>query len=971
MMKTRAALAVLLALAPIASARAKTKAEALAPSVPAPLDKPLPNDPMKVVIRRLPNGLTVYLSPDKGRPRITAHVAVRAGSKNDPAEATGQAHYLEHMLFKGTTRLGTLDFAKEAPHLARIKELYERRAKADAAGKAKIDKEIDAENIADAAEAVPNELDRFYRAIGSEGLNAHTSDEETVYVVDIPSNRLEQWAAMEAERFAHPVFRLFPGELEAVYEEKNRAMDNAERILGEEVEKELYKKHPYGTQTTLGTIEHLKNPSLAQMQAFYDRWYVPNNMALTLAGDFDPEQAMAVISKTFGAWTPKPLPPPQTWPLPKPRGEERYEVKYEEEEKVVVAWPAVASSHPDADALTVMDMIMDNSAAGLMNLRLNQAQKVKASGSYTYLRNDAGAWYMWAATKKGQTPEEALKLLLETADALKAGEFDEADLAAVITDFEIGEKRRLESNGARAALMDASFVSYEPWERTVGRLDRLRAVTKDDVTRAANKYLGPDRIVVFRRVGKPEIPKIDKPGFTKLDIDPKRESPFLVQALAAPVKPIEPRWLTAGKDYQVSPVDGGRLYSAKNPYNDLFQLTVRFDRGWRSDRKLCKALELLELSGAGPYSADEFKKKLYALGTSLSYTCGEQESAVTVQGLDRNFWPSLELMSQRFDWPNVSPGTLEKMIEIDLGEREDEKKNPGAVHHALGELATRGRESPVLARLSNDELKRLDEEGLKAIIRDFPHWERRVAYVGNRVPAETAKLLETRGLYKRVPARVPLRLLKPAKNRVLFAHRDMVQARVGLFAADEVFDPEHVLDYLFYSEYMGGDMSAVIFQEVREARSLAYSAGGGHSTSADKGDETELWGSLGCQADKTPEAVELMLKLFADFPSSEKRFRETAKAVEEYYRTNPVFFRSVPAVVMDWEDQGIAGGDPRPKRFERALSYQPSQLESFAARFKGKPMTVWVLGQRDRVSLDKLKALGDFEEKTLSDLFPY
>ncbi|MBI3563995.1 MAG: insulinase family protein, partial [Elusimicrobia bacterium] len=697
---------------------------------------------------------------------------------------------------------------------------------------------------------MPNELDRFYRAIGADALNAHTSNEETVYEVDIPSNRLEQWAAMESERFAHPVFRLFPGELEAVYEEKNRGMDNAERILHEEVEKELFKRHPYGTQTTLGTIEHLKNPSLATMRAFYDRWYVPNNMAIALAGDFDRDQALAVVTKAFSSWTPKALPPAQAWPLPKPNGEERYEVKYEDEEKVVVAWPTVADSHPDADALSVMDMLMDNSAAGLMNLRLNQAQKVKTSGSYPSMRNDAGAWYMWAATKKGQTPEDALKLLLETAEAVKNGEFDEADIAAVITDFEIGRKRGLESNTARAAAMAGSFVSLEPWERSVGRLDRLRAVTKDDVVRVAKKYLGPDRIVVFRRNGKPEIPKIDKPGFTHLEIDPKRESDFLKAALSVAPKPIEPRWLAPGRDYTIAPVEGGRLYAAKNPYNDLFALTIRFDRGWRSERRLCKALELLELSGAGPYSAEEFKKKLYALGASLSYSCGEQESAVHLSGVDRNFWPSLELMSQRFDWPRVSSTTLADMIQVDLGDREDEKRNPGAVHSALGALATRGRESPVLARLTNDELKKLDEAGLKTIIKDFPHWERRVGYVGPRTPSEVAKLLETHGRYRPVPARVPLRLLKPAKNRVLFANRDMVQARVGLYSADEVFDPEHVVDYLFYSQYMGGDMSSVIFQEVREARSLAYSAGGGHSVGADKGDETELWGSLGTQADK-------------------------------------------------------------------------------------------------------------------------
>ncbi len=958
----------------VLSLATSTNAKALpsAPILPATITSPLPDDAMGVTIHRLANGLTVYLSPNKGQPRMTAHIVVRTGSKNDPADATGQAHYLEHMLFKGTTLLGTTNYEKEASHLARIKELYDKRVLMDdSAGRAKIDALIDAENVAVGALAVPNEIGKFYRVIGAAGLNAHTSNEETVYVVDLPANRLEQWATMEAERFSHPVFRLFPGELEAVYEEKNRSMDNAEWIVREEVERRLFKKHPYGTQTTIGTIAHLKNPSLTTMQEFYERWYVPNNMAIVLSGDFNPERALTVITRSFGAWKPKSLPAPQAWPLPKPVGEEHYEVRYEDEEKVVVAWPTVPKSHSDADALTVMDMVMDNSVSGLVNLRLNQAQRVKVAGSYPEMLNDAGGWYLWAVTRKGQTPEDALKLLLETAEGLKNGEFDESDLSAVITDFEISQKRRLESNDARAAVMDASFISNEPWEREITRLDRLRGVTKEDVMRVARKYLGPDRIVVYRRNGKPEILKIDKPGFTHLDIDPARESTFMRQLLGIDVAPIEPRWLVRGKDYQIFPVEGGRLYAAKNPYNDLFSLTLRFERGWRQERRLCHALELLGLSGAGPYSADEFKKKLYGLGTSLFYSCGENDSAVTLQGLDRNFWPSLELMAQRFDWPNVSTDTLPQLIQVTLGDREDEKRNPDAVHAALGSLAMRGRESPVLGRLNNEELKKLDETALKSLIQNFPNWERRIGYVGPRSPAEVAKLLESRRHYKTPPAKSPLRLLKPARSRLLFTNRDMVQSQIGLSSEDGIFDLTRVVDALFYSQYMGGGMSSVIFQEIREARSLAYSAGGGHTVSADKGDEVQLWGFLGCQADKTPEALELMLKLLQDFPVSEKRFSQAAKAIEESYRANPVEFRSIPGTLMNWEDEGLPAEDPRPARFEKARKYAMTDLVTFAARFKGKPMTVWLLGPRDRVGMERLKALGDFEEKKVDDLFPY
>ncbi|MEK7388531.1 MAG: insulinase family protein [Elusimicrobiota bacterium] len=943
-----------------------------APSVPAVLETPRADDPLGVTIHRLANGLTVYLSPQKGEPRVACRIAVRAGSNNDPAESTGMAHYLEHMLFKGTSRLGTLDYEKERPHLDRIRALYEDLHKTqNPALREKIYKDIDIANISASSFAVPSELDRFYRTIGAQGLNAYTSHEQTVYMVNIPSNRLEAWAALEAERFKNPVFRLFQSEIEAVYEEKNKSLDDGETLLHEEVGRRLFKAHPYGQQLTIGSIEHLKNPSLAKMYAFYDRWYAPNNMALILSGDFDRAQTLELIKKHFSSWTPRPLPSLPAWDLPKPKGAEKYDIVYQAEQKVVLAWLTVATSHPDADVLTVMDMIVDNSMSGLLNLRLNQAQKVKSSGSGPLMGNDSGAWYAWAVAKKGQSLEDAEALLLEAVNGLKAGEFSEEDVAAIITNFEIAEKARLESNASRAALMTSSYISAEPWERTVARLDRMRQITKADIVRAANAYLGNDRVTVYRRDGKPEIPKISKPSLTRVSIDPSRESPFLKELLAIRTAPLEPRWLVAGRDYQITPIESGRLYSAKNPYNDLFSLSFHFERGYRHENELCAALSLLDLSGAGPWSADEFKKKIFSLGSSISYGCSEQDSSIQLSGLDRNLWETLQLVSQRFDWPNIEKGTLAKLIEVELGAREDEKKDPDSIHQALGQTAMRGRDSGVLKRLSNAEFKALDESRLKSLIRDFPLHKGRVAYVGNRAPSEIAKLLEN-GRRRSSPApRIPEKLLRPAAPRLIFTHRDMLQTQVGLFAADESFDPNRVVDYQFYSEYMGGATSSVIFQEVRESRALAYYAAGGHTIVAEKGDDTKIWGALGCQADKTPEAVKLMMSLLSDFPVSEQRFRQAADSIEASYRSSPVRFRSIPTNVMGWEDQGIEGSDPRPRRFAAALKYTLPQLESFGQRLKSKPLTVWMLGNRERLDLGQLKALGEFEERTIDSLFPY
>lgn len=518
--------------------------------------------------------------------------------------------------------------------------------------------------------------------------------------------------------------------------------------------------------------------------------------------------------------------------------------------------------------------------------------------------------------------------------------------------------------------MAASFALFEPWPRTVASLDRLRAVTKEDVLRVAKKYLGEGRVIAYRRNGKPTIPSIVKPEFTKIEIDPSRSSPFLQEILAIPAVPREPRWVVEGRDFTRTKTALGTLFSAPNPVNDLFSLSWEFPRGSRHERRLCAALDLLDLAGAGGLSAEEFKKKLYAMGASLSYSCGEQESGVHLSGLERNLWASLELMSKRFQEPRNAPDDLAKMVQVAIGAHQDNKKNPGYVHYALGQYASRGKQSPVLAELSDKELLALKTADLTRVMRGFTAYNARVAYVGSRPPGEVARLIDTgRRQFRKSPARKPLKYLKPAKDKVYFAHRDMVQAQVGLSTVDGIYDPERSVDYNFFNEYLSG-MSGVIFQEVREARSLAYSAHGGYDSGDHKGDENRAFGRLGCQADKTAEASALTRDLLKNVPPSENRFRDAAKAIEESYRTDPITFRGIPGAIMAWEDLGFSG-DPRPPRFEKALRYRLEDLTRFAGRFKDRPMTAAILGSRDRVDLPKLKKLGEFEEKKLEEIFPY
>ncbi|MBI4369269.1 MAG: insulinase family protein [Elusimicrobia bacterium] len=938
--------------------------------LPKTYETPLADDPMGVTVHRLENGLTVYLSPNHQTPRVEAWIAVRGGSKLDPQDLTGMAHYLEHMLFKGTTRLGTLDFDKEKVHLDRIEALYNELFKTtDPKKRNNIYKEIDAENIEAGKFAAPNEIDKLYTTWGFNGVNAFTSKEAIVYVCDFPKNRLEQWSQVEEDRFKNPIFRLFQSEIEAVYEEKNRSMDNAERILRDALISELYKGHPLGL-TTLGSMDHLKNPNVSRMKEYFDRYYVPNNMAVILAGDFEPAEALGIIRQRFGSWQPKNFSLPKLPQLPKFSDVKRLTVNYEAEEKVVIAWPAISHNDPDWPALRMLDMVMDNSETGIINLDINQQQKVKAAGSGPDTYNEGGSWQMWAIPKKDQTLEQAEDLLMQSLAKLKSGAFTQEDLTAILTNYEISEKARLESNGARVQMMADSFIEEKSWEESAQWVNRLRAVRKDDILRVAGQYLGQGRVVIYRRKDKPEIPSMTKPGFTKIDIDPTKQSSFFGELAAQKAAAIAPRWVKEGEDFRIEKFPWGKLYAVKNPMNDLFSIEFQFERGWRQERELCQAFNLLEFAGADEMDPQTFKRKLYSLGTSMGFYCGEYYSGVSLSGIEMNFDESLALMKLRLEKPRIEPDTLKKMVEVTLGRRKDEKLDPRSVHSALGSLAMLGPKSPQINRLSNQELEALTTDDLKSRLGRVFDYERKISYVGIREPkALAAALADSKTAFVKTAKRPPYEYLRTPKPKVYFVHRDMVQSQAGFFAADERVNPKKWIDYITYSEYMGGGMSGVIFQEVRESRSLAYAASGSYSKGSIQGDENMLYGYVGCQADKTIEAANLMVELFQNMPASVERFNQAKQAILESYRTDPLTFRSINGAVMSWEELGLGTKDPRPSRMKKAMKFKLSDLEKFAARFQKRPITVYILGNKNRVDWEGLKKIGDFEEKQIPELF--
>ncbi|NUM55711.1 MAG: insulinase family protein [Candidatus Hydrogenedentes bacterium] len=936
--------------------------------------EPAANDPMAVTIYELDNGLTVYLTENHEQPRFYSEIVVRAGSKHDPADTTGLAHYLEHLLFKGTQKMGTLDYEKEKAHLDAITALYEEHFNEDDTEKRKaIYARINDESKQAAQYAIPNEFDRLYKAMGATDLNAHTSTEETVYKVELPSNRFEQWAVIETERFTAPIFRLFQPELEIVYEEKNRSMDNKDRLIHEAVSEKLYKVHPYGQQTTLGTVEHLKKPSLVNIMEFYETYYVPNNMAICVSGDIKKDEAIAVIDEHFSAWKPQKLPKPARWRERPLDGIERVTVQYPGEEYVLLAFRTAPLNHKDADALSLLDMALSNTAAGLIDLNLVQQQKVRGAGAFPYLQNDYGAQFLFGIPKDGQSLEDVEKLLLDQIEIIKSGELEDWVIPAIITDFKKMRKAGLESDESRVSSMRESYIAFQDWDRSVAQLDRMAKLTKRDIQRVAKKYFKGDFVAGHRVDGQHDVPKIEKPKIDLVQIDPGRESQFAKTVLAMAVEPLQPAFLDPG-DYSITDDPGGiRFYYTHNPLNDLFALSFAVDFGTDHDNRLAAARELIDLAGTSKYPAEELKKEWYKLGTNFNFGVSDSESSFSIDGLDENLEKSIELMMDVINNPSTDQQTVDQLKQIIIERREDAKKDPATISAAVVQFHRYGPDSSFLRMMPGDQVKQLTSEELFGLTKGLLEYKHAVSYVGSlpreRVIELIRKYHPINGALKDVPPYRVKQMRQPERTEIYFYDKETAQSQVQIDFPSEPYNEARVPAINMFNNYFGGGMAGLVFQELREARALAYAVGARYVTGARAVDQNYMVGGIGTQTDKTPEAIEGFVELFDAMPVSEDRFAISRASLLNSFTSSRLGFREVLNSVRSWERLGLEP-DPRKARYEAAVNADVNLLMDFyKTQISGRPKLISITGDKSKIDMTRLAKIGPIREVGQDEIF--
>jgi len=940
---------------------APSTARAKAVETPALIPVPLAGDRAKVTIHRLSNGMTVYLSPDPQEPSVAAHIAIRAGSRHDPALSTGLAHYLEHMLFKGTTTLGTLDYAKEKPHLDRIAGLYA-ELRTPGADHDQVLRAIDAETQHAAAYAVPNELDQLYARLGITGVNAFTTSDATVYLAKVPNNRIAQWAHVEARRYSDAVFRLFWPELEAVYEEKNRSLDNPSRRWREAFMKALFPDHGYGRSSTLGEIEHLKSPAYGDMEAFFERYYTPGNMAILLSGDID-ASVLPVLETEFAAFQRPAGDAPAADVMPKLRGRTQLDIPVPAHEGVVLGWPVVAASHPDRLAIEVMDLVLFDGSSGLIERDLLLPQNVARAGSNPTFLREAGYFELYADALAGQRHDELEHRLFELVGKLSRGELGDGDVAAAVLSAEIQEQRALESNRGRLDLMENAFVEGRDWHQVVDRIARMRQVTTADIARVATTYLTHDVLVVRKVRGIAAPPKISKPGITTVKVDPSRSGAFARAVVAMPVAPIAPVGLEAGRDYVHGAIAAGPLITVNNPRNGLFTVRYDFDVGRTEDRFAGLALELLRVSGAGTRSAEQVARELHALGVVVFTHCSKSESSITIAGVDRNLDAALALVREWLAAPVFDEATVKARVATVLTDRANAVATPQTVAAAQQDYARYGQATEFLVVPTNEQLEAVTPATLKATLAGFLTWQHRTSYFGPRAHAAAAAAVVLGGGTRAPAARPPIAFRAP--NTALVTDQPTAQTQIWMIWPRAATTDAERAAGLVFSEYV----RPVLFQEVREARGLAYSVFGGYGAGLKSADAASLSAYVGTQADKAHDAIDAVLATLAQ-PLDDKRFAQAKDALAESYRVDRIAPRDIATAVYRWQEQGETS-DPRAARYARAAAVDRPALERWMNAALAGPMILSITGDHGKLDDARLEKLAPVTRVPVTKLFGY
>ncbi|UOE41869.1 insulinase family protein [Chryseobacterium suipulveris] len=927
-----------------------------------------------VRIYTLKNGLKVYLAKNDDAPRIQTYIPVRTGSNNDPADNTGLAHYLEHMMFKGTSNLASGNWAKEKPLLDEISELYEQhKAEKDPEKKKAIYKKIDEISQEASKYAIANEYDKAISSLGATGTNAHTWLDETVYKNNIPNNELEKWLKVEKERFSELVLRLFHTELEAVYEEFNRAQDNDSRLVNYELMDALFPKHPNGQQTTIGKSDHLKNPSMVAIHKYFDTYYVPNNYAMVLVGDLDFDKTIKLVDEYFGGFKFSELPKKETiTEEPMTKIVERT-VKSPSAPRLQLAWRTDSYGTNGARLADMVANILTNSGeSGLIDLNINQKQKALRAFAYASPFKNYGNFSMVIVPKNDQSLDDAKKLLLEQIDLVKKGDFPDWLIPSIVNDMKIQRMKSFETADGLATTLYQTYIGNQSWENELNELNEYSKITKADVVKFANDFFKDNYVVIKKEKGvNDKLVRVENPGITPVKINRDAQSPFLKEVMGITPAEIKPQFVDYAKAIKTDKIGDKKASFVNNKYNDVAQVFFIYPFGGDHDKELGLATQVLQYLGTDKLTPEQLKQEFFKLGITNDFRTAPDQLIISLTGLEENMPKGIELLKNWMQNAKPDEKVYIDYVQTILESREVAKKDKNRIMNALSNYAKFGKDSRMTDVVSKDRLNSIKSVEMTQKIQNLLKMPYQIFFYGN----DFGKFKNyAKSFVEKETLKVPARKIYPepaTTGKVFFTNYDMVQTEMSKIGRGSDVNTENFGKINVFNEYFGRGLSSIVFQEIRESKSLAYTAYVSYAANNELKHPDYVTTYIGTQANKLPQAVNAMDELMANLPQIPAQFENARNsalkqiASQRITRTN-IFFSQ-----LNLQKLGIST-DFRKNIYSQIEKLTLKDLtDYYNSTIKPLQYNTAIIGKKENLDMDAMNKMGTFHEVTLEEIFGY
>lgn len=926
--------------------------------------------PFKVMERKLANGLTVLMAPSKESPTIRTSIMIKAGSQQEPENTTGLAHYLEHLLFKGTDQLGALNFAKEKPLLDEIEAQFEiYRKTTDSLKRRQIYSLIDSLSYKASTYAQSSEFSDILIKMGAFFVNAFTNVNRTGYINKIPSNQLEKWIRLEAERFRNPQFRTFHTELEAVYEEMNIFQDDAYNMTQLELLKTLFPLGYGGYKHPIGEIEHLKNPSITEIKQFYRDYYVPNNMAIILVGDFDPDQTMALLASTFGKM--------KSGKVPKIQKPKNQKLKSPIEQSITTSGPNLVYigyefdgyGSEEAILMEFIEMLMFNGNAGLLDLHINNKQKTKSISTFPIFYQDYSAHIIYAEPKEGQRLTEVRDLILEQFDRLKKGDFPDWLVEATRNELSKRYMQSTSSERGKTDLLMNAFINEISLADNFEIIHQLNAVTKADIIAFAQKHYSDNYAIVYHKNGT-NINKIKKPVITGLSKNANQQSDFRKQLeLSSASFEIDYQALDFEKDISTVDLAGGaKLYHVKNVDNSLFHMRIVLNIP-QSNKFSPLLKNYLEKAATEYKTRNKVDEELFKLGSQLNLFSDLYSLTIAISGLSENYEKSLDILSDLLHKVKADTELLASISSSLISKNHEAQTTIWGKKQQAFHYIRYGRENALRYIISEEELGEVGSAELVHQIQHIFNEHYEVYYYGVDAPAKVRKAINSKLIvdqkitHSTEPKVFPF--VPATKNKVYLVDHKSNKAELFFIAKLKGYDQDLEYMSIIFNSYFSG----LIFKELRERRGLAYTAYSRLAIPTFAKRNFLFYPIVNTQTDKVAESSILAKNLIRDLPMDEEVYLEVRNRFLQTWKAD----RAAKSTKLDWFQRAKMRGIKEDQYARNIRLLEKSTFEDFkrfySSWIKDALVETLIVGDLEGIAQDQLGPLGEIEVLTTEKLF--